>query len=144
MHVDWMVIISMTLHRVTWKLATWIASHYRGQTYEGVSNSSRTDRLERELQMVQLWATRCICIAILWVSLMSFAAITLCVASQRVFVVYFVIDSVRKLLYIPSYAHEYITSLPYKIRNFYKMICLLWSCINFPAPSPSLEFFFFV
>jgi hypothetical protein len=36
----------------------------------------------------------------------SFAAITLCVASQRVFavVVYFVIDSVRKLLDTPSYA----------------------------------------
>jgi hypothetical protein len=35
----------------------------------------------------------------------SFAAITLCVASQRVFVVvvYFVIDSVRKLLGTPSY-----------------------------------------
>jgi uncharacterized membrane protein len=33
----------------------------------------------------------------------SFAAITLCVASQRAFiVVYFVIDSVRKLLDIPS------------------------------------------
>jgi len=38
----------------------------------------------------------------------SFAAITLCVASQRVFIVvsvYFVIDSVRKLLDIPSYIH---------------------------------------
>jgi hypothetical protein len=36
----------------------------------------------------------------------SFAAITLCVASQRVFVVvkvYFVIDSVRKVLDTPSY-----------------------------------------
>jgi hypothetical protein len=39
----------------------------------------------------------------------SFAAITICVASQRVFivvvvvVVYFVIDSVRKLLDTPSY-----------------------------------------
>jgi hypothetical protein len=36
----------------------------------------------------------------------NFAAITLCVASQRVFVivrVYFVIDSVRKLLDTPSY-----------------------------------------
>jgi hypothetical protein len=38
----------------------------------------------------------------------SFAAITLCVASQRVLVVtaaavYFVIDSVRKLSDIPSY-----------------------------------------
>jgi len=41
----------------------------------------------------------------------SFAAITLCVASQQVFVVvaaaaaaYFVIDSVRKLLDTPSYS----------------------------------------
>jgi hypothetical protein len=35
---------------------------------------------------------------------MSFVAITLCVASQRVFVVvYFVIGSVRKLLDTPSY-----------------------------------------
>jgi hypothetical protein len=34
---------------------------------------------------------------------MSFAAITVCIASQRVFiVVYFVIDSVRKLLDTPS------------------------------------------
>jgi hypothetical protein len=35
----------------------------------------------------------------------SFAAITLCVASQRVFIAvgYFVIDSVRKLLDTPSY-----------------------------------------
>jgi hypothetical protein len=39
----------------------------------------------------------------------SFAAITLCVASQRVFivvvVVYFVIDSVRKLLDTPLHVH---------------------------------------
>jgi hypothetical protein len=37
----------------------------------------------------------------------SFAAVTLCVAFQRVFidVVYFVIDSVRKLLDTPSYTH---------------------------------------
>jgi hypothetical protein len=33
--------------------------------YEGVSKSSRTGRLERELQMVQLSATRCSRIAIL-------------------------------------------------------------------------------
>jgi hypothetical protein len=39
--------------------------------------------------MVQLSATRCSCIAILWVSLVSFAAITLRIASQRVFVVVF-------------------------------------------------------
>jgi hypothetical protein len=55
--------------------------------YEGVSKSFRTGRLERELQMVQLSATRCSCIAILWVSLVSCAAINLCIASQWVFVV---------------------------------------------------------
>jgi hypothetical protein len=73
--------------------------------YEGVSKSFRTGRLERELQTVQLSETRCSCIAILWASLVSFAAITLCIASWRVFifVVYFVIDSVRKLLDTPSY-----------------------------------------
>jgi hypothetical protein len=49
--------------------------------------------------MLQLSATRCSCIATLLVGIVSFAAITLCVASQRVFiVVHFVIDSVRKLL----------------------------------------------
>jgi hypothetical protein len=68
-----------------------------------VSKSFRTGHLEREMQMVQLSATRCSCIAILRVSLASFAVITVCVASQRVFiVVYFVIDSVRKLLDTPS------------------------------------------
>jgi hypothetical protein len=78
--------------------------HYRN-VYEGVSKSFRTGLLERELQMVQLSATRCSCTTILWVSLVSFAAITLCVASQRMlsFVsVYFVIDSIRKLLDTPS------------------------------------------
>jgi len=33
--------------------------------------------------MLQLSATKCSCISILWVSLVSFAAIILCVASQR-------------------------------------------------------------
>jgi hypothetical protein len=80
----------------------------RRDVYDGVPKSFRTGRLVRELQMVLLSATRCSCIAILWVSLVSFAAITLCVTSQRVFiVVYFVIDSVRKLLDTPSsYACE--------------------------------------
>jgi hypothetical protein len=55
--------------------------------YESVSKSFRTNRLKRELLMVQLSATRCSYIAILGVSLMSFAAITLCVASERVFIV---------------------------------------------------------
>jgi hypothetical protein len=61
---------------------TWIRFRY-----EGVSESFRTGLLVRELQMVQLSATRCSCTAILWVSLVSFAAITLCVASQRAFIV---------------------------------------------------------
>jgi hypothetical protein len=53
--------------------------------YEGVSKSFRTGHLERELQMIQL-NKRC-CIAILRVSLVSFATIILCVASQRVYIV---------------------------------------------------------
>jgi hypothetical protein len=72
--------------------------------YEGVTKNFRTGRLERELQMIHLSATRYSCIAILWVRLESFAAITLCVASQRVFIVfYFVTDAVRKLMDIPTY-----------------------------------------
>jgi hypothetical protein len=65
----------------------------RGRMYEGVFKSFRTGILERELQIMQLSATNYSCIAILWVSPVSFAAITLCVASQRMFiviVVYFV------------------------------------------------------
>jgi hypothetical protein len=48
----------------------------------------------------------------------SFAAITLCVASQRVFVVvvvvvvYFFIDSIRKLLDIPSYMVDETGQIP--------------------------------
>jgi hypothetical protein len=56
-------------------------------SYEGASKSFRTGHLLRELQMVQLSAIRCNYIAILWVSLVSFAAITLCTASQHVFIV---------------------------------------------------------
>jgi hypothetical protein len=77
--------------------------------YEGVTKSFRTGRLERELQMVELSATKCKCIAILWVSLVSFVVIILCIASQRMFNVvrvYFFIDSVRKLLDTPSYSKE--------------------------------------
>jgi len=73
--------------------------------YEVVSKIFRTGHLERELQMVQLSVTRCSCIAILWVNLVSIVTITLYVASQRVFIVYFVIDSVRKLLDTSSYAY---------------------------------------
>jgi hypothetical protein len=54
---------------------------------EGVFRKFRICRLERELQIVQLSATRCSRIAILWVSLVSFGTITLYVVSQRVFIV---------------------------------------------------------
>jgi hypothetical protein len=81
-------------------------------TYEGVSKSFRTGCLEREMQMIKLFATRRSYISTLWVSLVSFAAINLCIASQRLFiiVVYFVIDWVQKLLDIPAYIkmHEYV------------------------------------
>jgi hypothetical protein len=80
--------------------------------YEVVFKSFWTGHLEQELQVVQLSATRCSCITILWVSLVSLAAITLCVASQWVFtVVYFVINSVQKLLDIPSYNIRIATML---------------------------------
>jgi hypothetical protein len=60
---------------------------FKQTQYEGLSKSFRTGRLEREMQIVQLSATRCSCIGILSVSLVSFAAITLCVASQQMFIV---------------------------------------------------------
>jgi len=74
--------------------------------YKGVSKRFRTGHLERELQVVQVSATRCSSIAILWVILVSFAAITICVASESAIPkvsVYFVIDAVRKRLDTPSY-----------------------------------------
>jgi hypothetical protein len=71
-------------------------------TTKSVSRSFRTDRLKRELQMVHLSDTRCSCIAILWASSVSFAAITLCVASQRVLtVVYLVMIQARNFLIRP-------------------------------------------
>jgi hypothetical protein len=51
----------------------------------------------------------------------SFATITLCVASQRVFtVVYFVIDSVRKLLDTPSCNKE---NMSRKTRIANRLLC---------------------
>jgi len=73
----------------------------------------QTGRLERELKMVQLSATRRSCIAILWVSLVSFAAITLWMQQQWIIPkvsVYFVIDSVRKILVTPLYIIQRIST----------------------------------
>jgi hypothetical protein len=76
---------------------------------EGVSRSLQTGCLEQELQMVQLSAIRYSSAAILWISPVSFATITLCVASHWVFVVVvvvvvdFIFNSVQKILDTPSY-----------------------------------------
>jgi hypothetical protein len=75
---------------------------------EGVSESLRTGRLEWELQMAEFCSTRCSCISILWVSLVSFVAVTLCVASQLVVIVvslHFVTGSVPELLDTASYSY---------------------------------------
>jgi hypothetical protein len=101
--------------------------------YEGVSKSFRTCRLERELHMIQLSATRCSCIAILWVSVVSFVAITLCIASQWVFIVvslYSVIDSVRKFLDTPSYIIEFAISLIQQLLNLATRICAQISLVE--------------
>jgi hypothetical protein len=68
----------------TWTLRSWVQIPLEAWTYECVSKSFRTGRLEREPQMVQLSVIRCSFIAILWVNVVSLVTITFCVASQRV------------------------------------------------------------
>jgi hypothetical protein len=72
--------------------------------YEGVSKSFRTGRLEPNAAN-----GTALCHYMQLCRLVSFAAISLYVASQQVFIVvsvYFVVDSVRKLLDTPSYTLE--------------------------------------
>jgi hypothetical protein len=107
-------------------------------THEGVCKSFRTGRLERGIQMVQFSATMCSCITILWVSLVSFAAIALCVASQWVFIfvnVYFVIDSVRKLLDTPSYVCMLTAFVPsmHECVHIFKCLCIGLRVRAFPV-----------
>jgi hypothetical protein len=83
--------------------------------HDSVSKSVWTGCLEQELQMVQLSATRCSCITILWASLVSFAAITLCVASWVSVVVYFVTNSVQKPLDTPLYTPPPFQGLPVSV-----------------------------
>jgi hypothetical protein len=64
----------------------------------------------------------------------SFAAITLCVASQRVFIfvsVYFVTDSVRKILDTPSYDWS-------DVRNNACCVRMFSPCVNESRKSSSL------
>jgi hypothetical protein len=106
------------------KLIGWLRSMNQANeqlqtSYEGVTKSFRTGRLVRELQTVQLSAARCSCIAILWVSIVSFAAITLCGAYEPMFIVtvYFVVDSVRKFLIHPRNSWTRWMSFPRQIRH---------------------------
>jgi len=86
--------------------------------YKGVSKSFWTGCLEWELKMVQLSATRCSCIAVLWVSLASFSAVTLCVVS-RVFIVVvcLVMDSVRNFWIHPR-TNEHIYKSVWKWQSW--------------------------
>jgi hypothetical protein len=88
--------------------------------------------------MVQLSATRYSYIAILWVSLMSSAAMTLCVASQLVFLLllllllllsFFVIDSFRKLFYTPSYITFFDRAIPARTHTDVTTITIIIWCI---------------
>jgi len=65
--------------------------------YEAVSESFRTGRPERELKLIQLFATMCSCIAIFVSQSSEFCHHnTLCCFSRSVYFLFFV-DSVRKL-----------------------------------------------
>jgi len=88
---------------------------FQRESYEGVSRSFRTGRQERDLQMIQLSANKCSFIAILWDSLVSFAAIILFVASQRVFtfIVYFLpTQSWNVLIHPPIWSIISLISFP--------------------------------
>jgi len=77
-------------------------------------------------------------IAILWVSLLSFAAIALCVASQRMFIFckrIFHYDSVRKLLDTASYI-----SHPYNFLDFIILFPELEDCRLFTYSIPCVIF----
>jgi hypothetical protein len=80
--------------------------------------------------MVQLSATRRSCIAILFVSLVSFAAITLCVASQPVFVFLLYISLSTQsgnfwiYLRMPLYCRKSVLANAFCVRNAKLMFVL--------------------
>jgi hypothetical protein len=96
----------------SWK---WMA-----HTYKGISESFWTGHLEWELQMVQLSATRCNYITILWVSLVSFATIVLCVASQVFIVVsvYFIMTQSGNFWIHPCTLQVRILWILYSAHNY--------------------------
>jgi hypothetical protein len=92
------------MSRGEWRKIITEQSRYRCIAPRSVSNVATRSKKIHTGRHEQPSATRCSCIAISLVSLVSFAAINLHVTSQRVSIVlsvYFVIDSVRKLLDTP-------------------------------------------
>jgi hypothetical protein len=111
-------------------LETWVKIQFKVFSvmtpYDGVFKSFRTGRLEQELQMIQLSATRCSCIAILRVSLVIFAAITLCIASQWVFIVVYFIMTQSGNFWIYSRIMLLPPSSPAKLRGVITQKTLVW------------------
>jgi hypothetical protein len=89
--------------------------------YKGVSKSFRTGHLEWELQTVQLSATRCNCITILWV----LPPYPLCCFSS----VHFYCFSVQKLLDTTLYIRTQKLNLKARQNIFPVHLSLLHSCI---------------
>jgi hypothetical protein len=84
--------------------------HTYVQTNIRVSKSFRTGRLERELQLVQISATRCNCIAVWWVLLpnpLCCFLTSVCCCCCCCCCCWFRYDPVRKLLDTPSYTHTH-------------------------------------
>jgi hypothetical protein len=112
---------------------------------EGVSKSFRTDRLELELQMVQLSATRYSRMAILWVGLVSFDAITLRVSSQRairkVSVYFFMTQSgnfwIHPRIYCGGldFVELYITRTPLRHAKYLMSNCTFFFWFHIRNPS---------
>jgi hypothetical protein len=104
--------------------------HMLLKIYKGVSKNFWTGSLVQELQMVQLLATRCSCITISWVSLVSFATIILCVASQQMFVVFI-------LLLTQSKTFVYTLTYEVSLQPWFLFIlrCLVKYIPNFTANS---------
>jgi hypothetical protein len=70
----------------------------------------------------------------------SFAAITLCVASQRVFIVvseHFVIDSVRKLSDTPSYITDVSCELKIEVMKKKFLVRSFWNVLFIHRHEPS-------
>jgi len=91
-------------------------------------DTRRWIKSKNTIRLVQLSAIRWCGITILWTSIVSFAVIILCVASQRVFVVifavvYFFMNSVRKFLDTPSYASMAWCSVKRKVTTLPLCLC---------------------